>query len=158
MVTVVIAVLGTLVVAEGAIIAHQVKQAKRAEADRDVEEAQAYSEAVQAAGKAGADGATAALAPALAELGVQLEVLQVQPAYCLADSGVYNETACLVDRCLAHAAVKTDGASKLCDELTNLAVSATGLTIIEAPPPGQDQGAPTDDDMTRRRTWLGVRK
>ncbi len=158
MVTVIIAVLGTLVVAEGAIIAHQVKQAKRAEADRDVEEAQAYSEAVQAAGKAGADGATAALAPALAELGVQLEVLQVQPAYCLADSGVYNEAACLLDRCLAHAAVETDGASKLCDDLANLTVSITGLIIIEAPPPGETEGAPSAADMTRRQTWFGSRK
>lgn len=158
MVTIVIAVLGTLVVAEGAVIAHQARQGKRAEAEWAAREAQADSEAVQAAGRAGADGATAALAPALAEIGAQLEVIKTQPAYCVADSGVYNEAACLVDRCLAHAAVETDGAAKLCDELANLAVSATGLAIIEGPSPGQVQGPPSDDDLARRQTWLRSRK
>lgn len=155
---IIIAVLGTVAVGEGVLLAHMASNNRKAEAEWAAREEEADSEALQAASRAGADGATAALAPALAEIGAQLEVIRAQPDYCRADSGVYNESACLVDRCMAHAAVETDGAAKVCDELANLTVSVAGLAIIEGPPPGQSQGTPSADDMSRRKTWLRERK
>lgn len=157
MVGIAIAVLSTLVVAEGVGLVLVTRRGQRVEAEMDARVAEADSDAMQAASRAGAEGAAAALAPALAELDAQLAVLDAQPAYC-APGDLFDRRACLLDRCMAHAAVETDGASRDCADLANLVISAEGLAIIEGSPPGEEEGAPSAEDVARRQGWLRARK
>lgn len=157
MVGILIAVISTIAISEGVVLGVVMRRSDRDRAELEARAAEAQSAAVQAAGRAGAEGATAALAPQLAELDAQLAVLEALPAYCQ-EGDLYDRRACLLDRCLAHAAVSTTGAAKVCDEIGNLVVSAEELDLVEGPAPGKTSGEPSAADMARRQTHLRARK
>lgn len=130
--TIVLAILGTLVVGEGVAVGILARQGSKRAAEADARIAEASSKAVEAASQAGADAAREVLAPEVARVEALAEHALRLPAYC--ETGEhYDEAACMAWGVCTRAGLTQDGGAAVgCDRALNAWESERQIEVVEA--------------------------